>query len=227
MLRITSIVVFGAAALVTTSVTHAALIVDNFESYTPPNAIATSATSTPWLRFGSIGDNMYATSAAGKLLDGSVSADIPIALTSATASATIRKNYVTAINLTSYGTATVLTKSSSTTPSTAALQLSIADATTTYISTIPLAETDAVETLTFSLAPAALTLAGGTDSLATVLAGVTSIGFRLGNYGTATSTNETLDFDDFVLQSSAIPEPTSFALVAISSIGLLSRRRKA
>ena len=214
---------FGLAA----SSASAALVVDNFESYTPGQAIGSSATSTPWLRFGAVADNFFASNNSTSLLDGALSGRIPVAIATGATSATLRRNFVTATDLSASlnGTATVLTESLAATPTTT-VQLSVSDGTTTYLSTVGLAETATAQTLTFSLAPAAFTVAAGSTPFATVLATASSIGFRVAS--TATAASETLAFDDFTLNdaTTGTPEPAAAGVLCVG-VAALGRRRRA
>ena len=90
-------------------------------------------------------------------------------------------------------------------------------------------ETTSAQTDTFTLSAGAMTRASGTDSYATVIASLSSIGFRISSVNTAAATTETLDFDDFAAQSLAsAPEPTSVVLLGIAAAPLvLGRRRRA
>ena len=196
------------------------LTIDNFESYTAGSAIATSSTSTPWLRFGNVADNLYASTSSTSLLAGAQSGRIPVSFTAAGQSATVRRNFVTATNFSSYNTASVLTKSL-TTSTTGLLQLSISDGATTYVSTVAQAESSTAQTLNFSLAPGAFTLGSGSDSFATVLANTTSFGFRISS--SANTASETFAFDNFTI--SATPEPASLGAAAVAA-GMLLRRRR-
>jgi len=196
------------------------LTIDNFESYTAGSAIATSATSTPWLRFGNVSDNLYASTNSTSLLAGTKSARIPIAITAAGQSATIRRNFAAATDFSGYKTASVLTKSLSAT-STGLLQLSISNGPTTYVSTVAQSELPTAQTLSFSLAAGTFTLGSGTDSFSTVLSGATSIGFRISS--SASSASETFAFDTF---TAATPEPASLGAVAAAAGAMLRRRRR-
>ncbi len=217
----TFVAILGLAVATATS-SAAVLSLDSFEAYTNNQAIGTSATSTPWLRFGGVADNLVATTSSP--LDGSVSAKIPVSVTTST-SATIRyNNFGSATNLSLYKSATVLTKSLAASPTTQ-LQLSITNATTSYTSNALLVESTSGQSLTFYLDnPAVFARASGSDSFATVLSTVTAIGFRITSTS-ATTVNETLVFDDFSL--STVPEPASAGgLVFASWAGFLRRRRR-
>jgi hypothetical protein len=205
-----------------------ALLIDNFESYTNGQPLGTSATSTPYLRFGgAVADNFSATTSAARVINGSVSGQIPFNWTSAT-NASVRRNYTTATpqDFSAYDQVTVSIKSTNLS-TTAVVRLSFADGDTSWQSTTALPITGTAQTLTFGLTAAAMTRGGGTSSFADSVNSVSAIGFRIEN--TVGAAGDTIIFDDITLNSTApaVPEPATLGLLGIASAGLLARRRKA
>jgi hypothetical protein len=190
--------IVASALAPTSSVCAQSLTIDNFEQYTSGQAIATSAKSTPWLRFGAVEDNLFATEGAAQ--NGSFGAQIPVDPAGAPGFAITARNFGKATNLIAYNTATVLSKSLSTTPSTAGLQLYLSNGTTTFVSTTAQAETNSSTNFSFPLDEASFTCTGGSDSFATVLSAATQIGFQITNFSKSGKSNETVAFDDFLVQ---------------------------
>jgi hypothetical protein len=174
------------------------LTIDDFEQYTSGQAIATSAKSTPWLRFGAVEDNLYATESAAQ--NGSLGGQIPVDPAGAAGFAITARNFGKATNLSAFGTATVLSKSLSATPSTAGLQLYLSDGTTTFVSTEAQEETNESKKFSFPLDENSFTCTAGSESFATVLSQATQIGFQMTNFSKTGKSSETIAFDDFVVQ---------------------------
>ncbi len=215
-----------AANVAYTTISCADIIVDNFESYTSGQAIATSSSSTPWLRTGTaVSNNLTAnaTSPLDGLLSGALGLKYDQTTTTKITNANLRYNYVTAQDLSGYGSASVLINSSMANTHTA-VQLVIGNGTTTYQSSVSYPITTTKQTLTFSLADLT-TLAQGNQTLATVLSGTTSIGFKFTN--TVDSGSETVRIDNFILISTPVPEPASLGLLGTGGMLLMSAKRYA
>jgi hypothetical protein len=202
------------------------LTIDNFEEYTNNQTLASSSTSSPWLRFGSVEDNLYAK--AGAAMDGALGAQIPVDPGGANGFAITAFNFGTATNLSAYSTASVLSKSLAASASVDGLKLFLSDGGTTYVSTVAQQEGNSAQTYTFPLSSSAFTRtssgSGGTDSFAITLGAATQIGFEINNYSGGTAVGETIAFDDFAVQST--PEPASASLILIGLAGLAMKRRR-
>ena len=220
----------AALAAATSHASAATFLVDDFESYANGQVIADGGNSVPWRRFGAVEDQFVATSGSSLDPTGVRGGTIPIGIPDAGSAATVQRHYTTPQDFSSYATATVLSRSvpegsSATTNANLGIQLAISDATTTYLSNVIQPEALAAKTFTFAIDDASLFLADGGDSLATVLASTSYIGFRATRIDGTIFTVESLNFDDFALQTAAaVPEPTT--LGAIAAAGLLGARRR-
>ena len=215
---------FGVAAVlsVVSVSADAALVIDDFESYDDGAIVADTASSQPWLRNGNaVADDLIATENVARVINGQVSAQIPLNWNNGT-SAQIRRNFGTLapVDLSGYDEAVIKVRSTNAS-STADIKLVISDGSTIYQSVTGYTVTGSVQTLTFDINTSALTLASGSGSLASVMDSVVAIGFRFGN--TLNAAGDTMIVDDFVLNP--IPEPATLGLLATGGL-LLGRRRR-
>ena len=152
-----------------------------------------------------VDDNLFATTDAGSVLDGSVSAKIPVDVTTPHGGATVARHYDKPVDLSAYGSVTVKAKSLVGGKSTAAVQLLVSDGTATFVSSDARPLTTEAQTLTFPFDAKHVELVDGKGDLPAVLKAVTSIGFRIGNAAGATATKETIDLDDVTVLPPAKP----------------------
>ena len=220
-------VAIAASTLALHAAAGAAFTVDNFEEYTNGQDLGSSATSTPWRRYGAVEDDFFATAASAQ--DGNVGGEVPV---DESASATIQRHYTTGMNFSAYSSATVLAESVSVVlgniaASTEAIQLSISDGNTTYLSNTPLPVSGVSTSYTFGIDNTNLFDAddeAAPETLAQVLANASFIGFRISS--TTGTTSERVGFDDFVLNTpAAVPEPATVSIALIGVTAMARRRR--
>lgn len=219
--RISLLATLGAAAIQASPHASAATIIDDFESYAVGN-IGTSASSTPWRRFGSaVGDHVTVTANTAYILDGTKSARFGLTWpnTSANATASFANSPAPLTNSSQVSVAIL----SNNTATTTKVGLNISDGVTTWrTANASLAFiSGTAQTLTFNLNTTDMILASGSGTLANVMAHVTTIGLRFTNTNSGAPA-ETITFD--ALQSYPVPEPASAFLMLGGTLLLTTRR---
>ena len=230
-IRTTAIAVLAAIAgmaALSGAASATTITVDNFEEYAANQDIATAYNSSPWERFGKVEDDFYAK--PGAAMDGALGAQIPVDPTGFNG-ASILKNLGGATDLSGYGSASVLSESldAPNGVSSAQISLSITDGNTTYQSDTPDLLTTTATSYNFLIDGADLMDVddeAGPETLATVLANATAIGFRITSPQGVTAL-ETVAFDDFTLSTpAAVPEPATASLLLVGAVATGMRRRR-
>ena len=184
-------------AFVVSPAAKADKIIDNFESYKPGEVIGKSYNSTPWCRFGNAtNDNIYATATDGKVVSGQRSGQYGAFWPNRFGA--VRFVFSGPTNLNEYVGASVKIRSDKASTHTR-VKLAVSNGKTTYITSVGQDITEKVQHLTFSLDPADMILADGSDSYTDVITNASMIGLDFtsgeGQY------TEAIIFDDFELRS--------------------------
>lgn len=195
-----------AAALFVCSTVHADKTVDNFEAYKKGEVIGKSWESEPWRRFGTAtNDNIYATGIDGQVIAGRRSGLYGAFWPNRFGA--VRFVYKNPEDLNEYAKASVKIRSDQSNTNTR-VKLAISNGETTYISGAGQSLTNKVQHITFSLDPADMVLADGSDSYADVVTNAKMIGLDFtsseGQY------TEAILFDDFELHSAIKGEDDSW-----------------
>lgn len=200
-------------------------VVDDFERYTNNQVLADSASSTPWMRFGTaVAGNLIATTDPSRVIDGDVSATIALNWSEGN-TASIRRNFETPVDLSDYLTVTVDIRSLNTETDTT-VRLSIGDGTTTFTTALAnaLSLTGQTQQLEFVLSSDEMIRTSGSGSFAQVLANVRSLGFRFDN--SSGQGTETINLDN-VKWATHMPEPAASGLMTVlGPVALMHRRRR-
>jgi hypothetical protein len=204
------------------STASAALVVDDFESYAADQVIASSASSTPWLRFGvAIADQLVAVGTPDRVITGTRSGAIPFSWSDGN-NASVRRNYGAATDLSAYDAAAIDLRTEEAATS-AVVKLAFTDGATTYQSVVGQPLTGAVKNFVFPINGVAVELVDGPfATLADVMKNVRSIGVRFEN-GVGRGA-ETVVLDNFTMTS--VPEPAGVGLVAVGAGVVAGRRRR-
>jgi hypothetical protein len=205
----TAAVLSGLVALAIGAAEVSTVVLDDFEAYESGVAIATSATSMPWGRYGhAVNDNPTATSQKSRVITGEISGVFPLGWAPmdepARTSATLRKNFEEPMNLGRHRTVAVKLRSMSPQTETT-VTLVITDGTTSFGSKAAQPLTADVQDLKFDLAADALERSDGKGKLDEVLANAKGVGFRFANKGKAST--ETINIDDVRLLTTSAEKP--------------------
>lgn len=169
--------------------------VDDFESYKKGQEIGKSWDSAPWCRFGTAtNDNIYATGVDGMVITGRRSGQYGAFWPNRFGA--IRFTFKSSTNLDEFAMASIKIRSNKPTTNTR-IKLAVSNGETTYISAVGQTMTNKVQKITFSLDPADMVLADGSDGYADVITHAQMFGLDFtsseGQY------SESIVFDDFIL----------------------------
>lgn len=199
MLRIPAAVIallfLSAVCAAETAAPAAAVVVDDFESYKSGEVVGSSASSSPWQRFGkATNDNVVATASATKVIKGKRSGQYGMVWPAPFGA--VQRVLEQPANLREQAAIAVTIRSELAETKTK-ITVRIGDGETTYEHTEPIALAAETKTIRFAIDKAGFKRAAGKASFEDVLAAVTRIGL------TFTSENqdarETVVFDDLQL----------------------------
>lgn len=186
-----------AAIVLVCPIAQADRMVDNFETYKKGQVIGKSWDSTPWRRFGNAtNDNIYATGVDGMVISGRRSGQYGAFWPNRFGASQFV--FKTPTDLNEFNSASVKIRSSKPTTNTR-VKLSVSNGETTYISAVGQTLTNKIQQISFSLDPADMVLADGSDGYADVVTHAKMIGFDFTS--TEGQYTESILFDDFELHS--------------------------
>ncbi len=194
---LTKLILAFSVALVFCTAAQADRTVDNFETYKKGEVIGKSWNSQPWSRFGTAtNDNIYATGTDGQVIAGRRSGLYGAFWPNRFGA--VRFVFKNPEDLNEYAKATVKIRSDKSTTNTR-VKLAVSNGETTYISGAGQSLTHKVQHVTFSLDPADMVIADGSDSYTDVVTNAKMIGLDFTS--TEGQYTEAIIFDDFELHS--------------------------
>jgi hypothetical protein len=173
--------------------------VDDFESYKSGQIIGKTYNSEPWCRFGkATNDNIAATGTDGKVISGRRSGQY--GATWPNTFGAVRFVFKNKTDLNQYIQSAIKVRSDNSSTNTR-VKLAISNGETTYASSVGQSLSTKIQHLTFSLDPADMVQADGSDSYTDVVTNATMIGLDFvsseGRY------TEAIIFDDFELKATS------------------------
>jgi len=191
------VILMLAAVVLVSPIAQADRMIDNFETYKKGQVIGKSWDSTPWRRFGSAtNDNIYATGVDGMVVAGRRSGQYGAFWPNRFGA--VRFVFKSSADLNEFNSASAKIRSSKPTTNTR-VKLAISNGETTYISAVGQTLTNKIQQIGFSLDPADMVLADGSDGYADVVTNAKMIGFDFTS--TEGQYTESILFDDFGLHS--------------------------